>query len=616
MVHDPHSEARTLDPGTVVRGRYVVEEKIAEGGMASIHRTLDRKTGKYVALKALYPFYCEQPVVCTRFLDEGRIQRYLDHPNIIDVYEIVETAPLAIIMEYIQGPTLEEYLAERGPLNTLELLNLMLPVLSAVGFAHQKGIIHRDIKPSNILLEETPTALVPKVMDFGVAKVARGQDLTADGTTVGTLHYMSPEQIVGSKSIDGRADIYSLGVTLYKLCTGEVPFNAATEFALMMAQVEAPPTPPRQLRPEISGQFEAIILRTLAKKPSGRFQNIGELTAALLELKEDVEAFDSVETETLTLRFSDELLRHAMMANEVAVDRTSELDILESAEFTDLIVRTTSDGETLEQAALGSVAPTMQLDRERLKAKMRADRSQSRGLRGGDLHGDDLRRIQAAVLDTKDTRPIERETTREQNSPDSRAFTLPFQRPSMPAKPSDTMEDRPTNPREPLPAHLSADFDDPTVEARLPSASYPAAPQPSAAHPQGVGDKSSEDDSSGVSPRVSDSFYEIDIRDDISQDQGMGVQAEAPRSVPQPEKYGAKDAVDGFNSPAFAELRARAAGTHSQTEVSRAEIRDEFDRLTKSEEETKSATSKKLIAAIFLLSAAIIIAFLWSQFSK
>lgn len=544
MANKPHIAAEMLEPGTVVKGRYVVGEKVAEGGMAAIHRTLDRRSGEYVALKALYPIYCEQPVVCTRFLDEGRIQRYLEHPNIIDVYEIVETSPLAIIMEYIEGPTLDEYLTEHGPLSTLDVLNFMLPVLSAVGFAHQKGIIHRDIKPSNILLQKNQSALIPKIMDFGVAKVTRGQDLTADGTTVGTLHYMSPEQIVGSKGIDGRADIYSLGVTMYKLCTGELPFNASTEFALMMAQVEATPTRPSQIRAEVSRRLEAIILRTLAKTPDGRFQNVGELTAALLELRDDVESVD--ETETLTIRFPDELLRHAMMANEVAVDRTSELNIIESAELADLGVRMLTDADADETAETAerlskdaSFEPTMQLDRARLKAKMRGDREAAHR-----LHGDDLRRIQSAELDAKDTRPIERETTRQRDSPDSKAFTRPFERPVQPDKSSLLDEIDPTSPRE-RPSSLNK---------------------------------------------------------------------EAPQKSP-PEKFRPEDAVDGFDSPEFAELRARAAGAHSQTQLSRDDVLEEFGRSMEDnapESDETSGLSRIQIAAISVLVVGIVIALVWA----
>ncbi|AWV91110.1 serine/threonine-protein kinase [Bradymonas sediminis] len=615
MAKDPHLDSRTLDPGTVVMGRYVVEEKIAEGGMASIHRTFDRKTGRYVVLKALYPFYCEQPVVCTRFLDEGRIQRYLAHPNIIDVFDIVETSPLAIIMEYIQGPTLEDYLAERGPLNTLELLNLMLPVLSAVGFAHRKGIIHRDIKPSNILLKETDAALVPKVMDFGVAKVVRGQDLTADGTTVGTLHYMSPEQIVGSKGIDGRADIYSLGVTLYKLSTGEVPFNAATEFALMMAQVEAAPTPPRQLRPEIPEALEAIILRTLAKKPEGRFQNIGELTGALLELKRNIEAGDNSD-DTLTLRFSDELLLHAMMANEVAVDRTSELNILESAELANLIVRTSSEGETIELDMPGSSEPTMQLDRARLRAKMRADRDESLA-----LHGDDLLRIQESGADTKDTRPIELETTREQNSPDSRAFTRPFTRRKVPGAPAKAAE-----------ANALAASDDPTTEAPRPPDLHA-----SGAHARGLLEESAPG-TAEPSARLSDSFYEVDLSARVSRELEVprrtphtpqrAAQPHGPRRATLPmgsggsgaPKIGPEDIVDGFNSPEFAELRARASGGHSQTKLSRDEVLEEFGRQLQSEppakKEAVSTLLRVLIGVLLVLFVGLLLALAWSLLGK
>lgn len=588
MAQHPHSQNRTLNPGTVVRGRYVVEEKIAEGGMASIHRTLDRKTGKHVALKALYPYYCEQPVVCTRFLDEGRIQRYLEHPNIIDVFEVIETAPLAIIMEYIQGPTLEEFLAERGPLSTQEILNLMLPVLSAVGFAHQKGIIHRDLKPSNILLEETPTAWVPKVMDFGVAKVTRGQDLTADGTTVGTLHYMSPEQIVGSKGIDGRADIYSLGVTLYKLCTGDVPFNAATEFALMMAQVEAPPTPPTQLRPEVSAQLEAIILRTLAKKPDDRFQNIGELTGALLELKEQSEAVDP--TETLTLQFPEELLRHAMMANEVAVDRTSELDILESAEFAQ---HAHAGAATVERAPGGSLEPTMQLDRGRLRQKILADREGAQSLRG-----EDLRRIRESLPDTKDTRPLERETTRERNTPDSRAFTRPFQRPTVPPSESAETTERPKTARPAQTTLRGIGFPDPTLGAARPSAAGDGA----ATHPVEA--------SQAPPPGPDTAAHPERQRADLSEQKLR--QTQAPMRAAQPPKFQREDAVDGFRSPEFEELRARAAGANTLTDVSPGAL-EAFGRSLRAEAPRRpapAARTKIIIAALATVVAGLIVAFI------
>lgn len=402
MTADDKSTPRTIEPGAVLLDRYVVEEQVAEGGMAAIHTAQDRRTGRQVALKVLYPFYSQNEVVRARFINEGRIQRYLDHPNIINVYDIVEEPVLTILMEYIDGPSLEDYLGDHGPLSLQELLNLMLPVLSAIGFAHHQGVIHRDIKPSNILLKPTSAGLVPKVMDFGVAKVERGKELTAAGTTVGTLHYMSPEQIVGSKDIDGRADIYSLGVTIYKLCTGDVPFNASTEFALMMAQVEADPTPPRDLRPELSTDLEEIILKTLSKKPEHRFQTVKELTSALLGLQDNKR--DYAETDTETAPLPARLLEYAMMADEVAIDRTGELDI---DMLKDTVETERREGRLSEPAD----DETIQLDADRLQAHVRRDKA-----------------LKASPMDDRPTHPMDQAKVPGVGGADSREQTQPFDR--------------------------------------------------------------------------------------------------------------------------------------------------------------------------------------------
>ena len=328
MSVDRDSTAGSTRTGDVIFDRYRVEDKIADGGMSTVYRCRDLQTGNDVALKLLHGVYTEREVVRTRFVDEGRIQQMLSHPYIVDVYDVEESDELlGIVMELVEGQTLEDHLEERGPLPTKSILELILPVLSAIGFAHSKGVIHRDIKPSNVLLKPTPQGLVPRVMDFGVAKLVRGKDLTATGTTVGTLHYMSPEQIVGSKDIDGRADIYSLGCTLYKLCTGDVPFNASTEFALMMAQVEAPPTPPGDIESSVSRTLESIIMRCLEKRPDKRFPSVRDLTIAMLDLRSDT---DSDSTDSVPI--SQDLLDYAMNADEVAVDRTGVIDIAALAE--------------------------------------------------------------------------------------------------------------------------------------------------------------------------------------------------------------------------------------------------------------------------------------------
>lgn len=313
-----------LRPGDRFLDRFRIEYLAAEGGMASIYSARDELTSHSIAVKVLYPYYSDNAIIRTRFLEEGRIQQLLKHPNIVRVFQILDEPLMAILMEFVDGPTLDEYLGDEGPLSQEQVIDVIIPVMSALGFAHSRGIIHRDIKPSNILLQDSDVRR-PKVVDFGVAKVKGGrQDLTATGTTVGTLHYMSPEQIVGSKSIDGRADIYSVGVTMYKLVTGEVPFNAPTEFALMMAQVEAPPLPPSRLRSGLSKELEAIILKAMEKKPDDRFQSIREFTQALLSLRIDSQG---TIRDTVSERISVQLLDFAMQADEVAQDLTGEMDL-------------------------------------------------------------------------------------------------------------------------------------------------------------------------------------------------------------------------------------------------------------------------------------------------
>lgn len=339
--------ARRLKPGVLLQQRYRIEQFIAEGGMNSVYRATDIRTGQTVAIKCLHDMYRDNEIVQARFIDEGRIQMLLKHPNVLRVFALIEHPVLAFVMEYIEGGSLEDHLVQNGPMSQDIILDIMIPILSALGLAHSRGIIHRDLKPSNILMHRMPTGRYrPKVMDFGVAKVNRGRTLTQTGTTVGTLHYMSPEQIVGSKRIDGRADIYSIGITLYKLLTGEVPFNASTEFALMMAQVETPPRPPSQLRPDISPRFEGIILKALAKKPQMRFQSIKAFTEALVNLSEQKD-------DTVTEQIGNSLLKYAMMADEVAEDKTrqimrNEFDSLLNSLPDQTMIDDASDDSTVE----------------------------------------------------------------------------------------------------------------------------------------------------------------------------------------------------------------------------------------------------------------------------
>lgn len=615
MAQGSNLDTQALDPGAVVAGRYVIEEQVAEGGMATIYRARDRQVEREVALKVLYSYYSRNAVVCTRFLDEGRIQRYLAHPNIIDVFDIVDSPPLAIVMEYIRGPTLEEYLEERGSLSGADLLSVMLPVLSAIGFAHKQGIIHRDLKPSNILLEEGVGGFVPKVMDFGVAKMSRDQELTADGTTVGTLHYMSPEQVVGSRQIDGRADIYSLGVTMYKLCTGEVPFNASTEFALMMAQVEAEPLPPSELRAGLAPQLEAIILRALAKRPGERFQSVRELTAALLKLREETPEVDL--EETLSAPLPADLLRYAMMADEVAQDRTRELEITAQHHPWELD-GLSDDLPTQERARPAPTieieededTSTLQLDRARLRARMDADR-QKPDPAERPMSGEDLMPAHYDNFGTKHTRPLERETTRQRDAPDSRALTRPFDRPLLdsdktheltrpaaeksPARRSSSRRRGRSSEKRSLKTPASAQRQ--RIVEPIPQRTRPASGRQPPSEGQAPRQRAPRAREEQQRPRR-EWGQDALIQDDLGSSGDQASLADSPLMVGEPA---------GDNPVERIQLRARASGEQSKTDVSRGDIREGFRQIRAQEAAASSTRKSRDTSRLFIALCVIII---------
>ena len=267
--------------GTDIFGHTIVEF-IGEGGMASVWRAEHPALGSEVAVKALDPVLAKDASLVERFMDEARIQVQLQHPNIVKVQNF-STDPLAMVMEFIPGRPLSQVIGrEVGPIPIQRAMPMIRQILSAVEYAHSMGVVHRDLKPSNILV--TPEGAI-RVMDFGIAKVLGAQGRTRTGASMGTPAYMAPEQIKGAKNVDARADLYALGVTIYEMLCGRVPFEAEqdtdSDFMLMQAQVHQDPPNPQEFYPGIPNPVVAVVLKALAKDPAARQQSVAELLEEL-----------------------------------------------------------------------------------------------------------------------------------------------------------------------------------------------------------------------------------------------------------------------------------------------------------------------------------------------
>ena len=275
---------QTLSKKSIIAGNYEVVDVLGEGGMGLVYRARHIRLGHEVAIKVLASNLARDAGLLERFENEGKVQALLRHPHIVAVHDFIRDGSTnGIVMEFIEGMDLEDLIYEHtGPIPDARCVALMMQMLDAIGFAHQNGVVHRDIKPSNIMIANVGGREVVKVMDFGIAKLlSEGGKRTATGTKMGTIHYMSPEQCRGLKSIDHRADIYSLGATLFEMATGRVPFDAESEFELYRSHIELAPPQPSAIYPGVSQAFESVILRSLEKAPEHRFQSAGEFASAL-----------------------------------------------------------------------------------------------------------------------------------------------------------------------------------------------------------------------------------------------------------------------------------------------------------------------------------------------
>jgi serine/threonine protein kinase/dienelactone hydrolase len=297
-VHPPPGEMASLTKtmttprpaitrGNLLAGKYEILEEIGHGGMGIVYRAEDIKLRRPVALKFLPPEWTEDKGIRERFLQEARAAAALSHPNICTIYEVDESGEQPFIaMEFVEGETLRDR-SRRGPLPLGDAMDLAVQTADGLEAAHRKGIIHRDIKSANIMVTDKGQA---KIMDFGLAKLRGGSSLTQEGATIGTVAYMSPEQARGEK-VDHRTDVWSLGVVLYEMLVGELPFRGERDVSLLYSIVHEEPKSVKDKKPPVPGELQRVLERALDKNPDSRYQ-------AAAEMKEDIARYqDSLKAE-------------------------------------------------------------------------------------------------------------------------------------------------------------------------------------------------------------------------------------------------------------------------------------------------------------------------------
>jgi len=269
-----------FDAGSTI-GSYLIISKVGEGGMGMVYKAHDTTLDRTVALKVLSPHLFRNQEFLNRFRIEAQAQARLNGPNIVTLHSMFEVpGSLVLVMEYVEGHTLDQRLHNEGRLSVASTVWVFEQALLGVERAHRMGIVHRDLKPSNIFITNTHEV---KLMDFGVAKILDNKENTQSGSMIGTLMYISPEQIKGNDA-DFRSDIYTLGVTLYQAVTGVLPFEKKTDYEYMNAHLHEQALPPTSLQPAMPQELEDIILKAIDKEPDNRFQSAHEFRKALLKV--------------------------------------------------------------------------------------------------------------------------------------------------------------------------------------------------------------------------------------------------------------------------------------------------------------------------------------------
>lgn len=274
----PAASQAILGPGSML-GNYLIINQIGEGGMGVVYKAMDTVLDRTVALKILPPHLLQNPDFMHRFRTEAYAQARLHHPNIVTLYSMLEIpAGFVLVMEFVEGQTLQERIRSEGPLEAGEALRIFEQALRGVIAAHQVGIVHRDLKPDNIFITHQNEV---KIMDFGVAKIVDNKEPTRSRSMVGTLLYISPEQING-RDADFRSDIYTLGISLFEAVTGRLPFERTTDYGLMHAHILENPPRPRRYKRDLPKELEKVILKAIEKEPNNRLQSATEFHELLL----------------------------------------------------------------------------------------------------------------------------------------------------------------------------------------------------------------------------------------------------------------------------------------------------------------------------------------------
>jgi serine/threonine-protein kinase len=262
----------------VLGGRYRLIAEIARGGMAVVYRAQDTLLERLVAVKLLHPQFVGDPEFLERFRREARAAARLSHPNIVSIYDVGDDQGTPyIVMELIDGGNLKDRIRQAAPLPDAEIRSIGAALASTLDYAHRKGIVHRDVKPQNVLLGEDGR---PRLTDFGIAQAMASSGLTRTGAVMGSVHYIAPEMVRGRTALP-QSDVYSLGVVLYEMATGRVPFQGETDLSVAVAHVEELPAAPRALNARLAPDLEAAILRALAKAPDLRFASAADFAEAL-----------------------------------------------------------------------------------------------------------------------------------------------------------------------------------------------------------------------------------------------------------------------------------------------------------------------------------------------